>query len=159
MRSYPLGIGGAFVVALLDQLSKHWMLERLSMPPFRIDITSFFSFLLAWNKGISFSLFPMDSHMKNMIFSVFVMGVIAYLLYWLRRAESTLVAFGISLIMGGALGNLIDRFLHGAVVDFILFHYNGWYFPIFNVADTAITVGVGLILIDQLFFLSKRQKG
>ena len=81
--------------------------------------------------------------------------VVIFLLFWLRKAENKMLALGIGLIVGGAVGNVIDRLRFGAVIDFLEFHIAGYYWPAFNVADTAITIGVGFMLIDSLWYKTK----
>jgi signal peptidase II len=152
--SVARGIALAAIVLALDQLSKwallDWMLPRA--PGERlVPVTSFFNVVLVWNRGVSFGMFNNgDGGLNAIAFSVLAAAIVIGLLFWLRRATQPLVVGGIGLVIGGAIGNVIDRLRFGAVVDFLDFHAAGWHWPAFNVADAAICVGVGLILIDSL---------
>jgi signal peptidase II len=152
--SFGRGIAVAVLVLVLDQATKWgilgWMLPR---PPAErlVPLTSFFNFVLVWNRGVSFGMFNGGEGGVNAIaFSVLAAVIVIGLLVWLRRATQPLIVAGIGLVIGGAIGNVIDRLRFGAVVDFLDFHLAGWHWPAFNVADAAICVGVGLIVIDGL---------
>jgi signal peptidase II len=145
--------GGLVLAALvigLDQATKAWMMGLLLDPPRAVVVTGFFELVPVWNRGVSFGI--LSSHDGS---TVWLLGgiaavVAAGLVVWLARAERGLLAFGLGLVIGGALGNVIDRGRFGAVFDFLDFHAAGWHFPAFNLADSAITVGVGLLLLDGL---------
>jgi signal peptidase II len=122
------------------------------------QVTSFFNLVLAWNKGVSFGfLSSSEAHMPYYLagFSILVSVV---LLIWLIRERVLTIQVGLAFIIAGGIGNAYDRLTLHAVVDFLQFHYEGWYFPAFNVADICINIGVGLILIDILFFSKRRIK-
>lgn len=138
------------VVVALDQLSK-WQVVRL-MPAEVVEVTGFFNLVLLCNTGISFGLWPGESAAKPWILSAFAVAVVIGLLIWVRRKESLLLMAGCGLVVGGALGNVVDRLRLGCVVDFIDVHAAGWHWPAFNLADSAITVGVALLLVHGLFF-------
>lgn len=148
-RSLRLGFAVAVPVALLDQLGKWWMagllLPRGGRP---IEIAAFFNLVEVWNRGMSFGLF--NAAQASWAFVILALVVSAGLLWWLKRADRPLPAFAIGLILGGALGNVVDRLRFGAVFDFLDFHLAGWHWPAFNLADSAITVGVALLLWDGL---------
>lgn len=145
------GLVLAVATLLFDQLSK-WLIRAVVMdPPATIPLTGFFDLVLAWNRGVSFSLFSSDWVAAPYILAGFAAAVALALALWLRKAANGWVAAGLGFIIGGALGNALDRLLFGAVVDFLHFHWDIYYFPAFNLADTAITIGVGLLLIDGLF--------
>jgi signal peptidase II len=112
-------------------------------------VTSFFSFVLYYNKGAAFSMFAHAGGWQQALLTVLAIVVSALLIYLLRRGGSRMFCAGLALILGGALGNLYDRATIGKVVDFLLVHYGGWYFPAFNVADSAITIGAGLLILDS----------
>lgn len=120
-------------------------------PPREIVVTPFFNLVLAWNRGVSFSLFRSDASLAPYLLSAVAVAVVIALLVWLGRQHRFWPALGIGLVIGGALGNVIDRLRHGAVVDFLDFHAAGWHWPAFNLADSAITIGVAVLVVDGLF--------
>ncbi|MEX2450496.1 MAG: signal peptidase II [Rhodospirillales bacterium] len=145
------GLGVAAVVLALDQLSKWWIVAEVMQPPRVIPVTPFFNLVLGWNRGISFGLFHGDSAFNVWGLPALALAIVAVLLVWLWRSGGVLVPLAIGLIVGGALGNVIDRIRHGAVADFLDFHVAGYHWPAFNVADTGITVGAVLLIFDSLF--------
>lgn len=146
-----LGLIVALPVVLLDQLTKWWVLTDLMDPPAIIEVTRFFNFVLVWNRGVSFGLFDSDSPWGPMLLSGLALAIAVALLVWLSRAGSRLPAVAIGMVLGGAVGNVIDRIRYGAVIDFLDFHASGYHWPAFNVADSCISIGVGLLLYDGLF--------
>lgn len=148
---FRFGLILAVAVLLLDQLTKWVILSQVMTPPRIIDITSFFNLVLVANRGVSFGLLSSDSAWTQPLLATFAFIVCIVLSVWLWRAPPRLLATALGLIIGGAAGNAIDRLLHGAVVDFLDFHAMGYHFPAFNVADSAISVGVVLIVLDSLF--------
>jgi signal peptidase II len=145
----------AAVVFVLDQLTKWWILEKVMQPPRVIPITPFFNLVLGWNRGVSFGLFNTDSAINDWLLPLITAGIAFSLVIWLRRAERRRVAVGLALIVGGAVGNLIDRLRFGAVADFLDIHVFGWHWPAFNVADSGITIGAMVILADALLTREK----
>jgi signal peptidase II len=149
-------LAGLFVI-VLDQLTKSWVVQYFVVPNSRDPIPLLGPFLeLAYvqNSGVAFSLLTSDS--IKFLFIALAIAVIGYL-YWRNRENgSLLLKFSFGLVVGGALGNLIDRLRYGQVVDFLDFHAAGWHWPAFNVADSAIVVGVGLMLIDSLIGEKRR---
>ena len=148
----------AALVVVADQLSKHWVIGYFAdrTPPLaQRPVAPFFNLVLAWNRGVSFGLFNQDSAWNVVLFSLLAAAIVVGLLVWLRRSESALVAAGIGFIIGGAIGNVVDRLRLGAVTDFLDFHWGHWHFPAFNLADSCITVGVSLLVLDGL--LGKRE--
>lgn len=158
----------ALAVVVLDQLSKAWVLYGLRLPErFRIDVSPIFDLTMVWNRGVSFGLLRADQDLARWGLVLFSLLVTAGLAWWASRpgvAESRpirllgrtvpLLALALGLIMGGAVGNAVDRARFGAVVDFL--DFSGLFFPyVFNVADAGITVGVVLLLIDSV--LSERK--
>jgi signal peptidase II len=124
-------------------------------PPRVIPITPFFNLVLGWNRGVSFGLFNTDSAINDWLLPVITAGIAFSLVVWLYRAERRRVAVGLALIVGGAVGNLIDRLRFGAVADFLDVHVFGWHWPAFNVADSGITIGAMVILADALLTREK----
>lgn len=146
-----LGLLVALPVILFDQVTKWWMLSALAEPPFSVHVTGFFNLVLVWNRGVSFGMFNMSADWGPFLLSGLALFISICLVIWLRRVDNRLVAVAIGMVLGGALGNVIDRFAHGAVVDFLDFHAFGYHWPAFNVADSAISIGVVLLLYDSLF--------
>jgi signal peptidase II len=170
-----LGLSVAAVALAVDQLSKWWLLVRafgieegLSAGSFfdlmvmgdeslsatvgtLATVTPFFDLVLAWNRGISFSVFTSDSSVAPWIFSGVAVTICIGLGIWLRRMVRPWPAVAVGLIIGGAIGNVLDRVRYKAVVDFLSFHWQETAWPAFNLADTAITVGVAMLLMDGLF--------
>lgn len=143
----------ALMLALLalasDQISKFWVLTS-AMLENGMRITPFLDFILVWNKGISYGLFDQDSTGGQAVLIALSLLIIGFLLWLLRNATTRLNAYGLGLVIGGAAGNIIDRILHGAVVDFISLHTQNYAWYVFNLADIWITLGVILILCDTL---------
>jgi len=146
------GLAAAIAVLVLDQLSKtavrgffagHAAGEHEQVAPF-------FNIVLTYNRGMSFGLFNGGGGLNALLFSLVAGAIILVLIYWLSRVESPLLAVAIGLIIGGALGNVIDRIRLGAVVDFLDLHAGSWHWPAFNVADSAICIGVTVMLLDGL---------
>lgn len=144
-----LGFIVAGGVALADQAAKWWMagliLPRQGRP---VELLPFFNLVEVWNRGMSFGLF--NDAQASWVFVTLAAGISAGLIWWLSRAETGLTALSIGLVLGGALGNVADRLRFGAVFDFLDFHAAGWHWPAFNLADSAISVGVALLLLEGL---------
>tara|TARA_R110000868_G_scaffold54159_4_gene169566 strand:+ start:502 stop:1059 length:558 start_codon:yes stop_codon:yes gene_type:complete len=135
-----------------DRLHKWWSLHVLDMPNVgRIRVSDNFDIVMAWNKGVSYGLFQADSTIGLVGLVVFALAIVVGLGLWLAKAEHKWLALAIGLIIGGALGNVLDRVIYGAVADFFSFHAFGFYWYIFNVADIWIAFGVGLILLESFF--------
>ena len=142
------GLGLAALVVVADQATKLWALDTLFEPPTRIEILPVLNFVPVWNRGVSFGLLSNASQWGPWLLSGFALLVCLFMGAWLMRAKSWTLILGLGAVIGGAVGNVIDRMLYGAVVDFIDVHYGGWHWPAFNIADSAITLGVGLLLLD-----------
>jgi signal peptidase II len=119
-----------------------------------LPVTSFMSLVLAYNSGAAFSFLAGEPGWQRWFFTAVAIVASVFLVYMLKRGGGRMQSAGFALILGGALGNLWDRIAIGKVVDFLLFHYAGWSWPAFNVADSAITVGAALLIIDS--FRQKR---
>jgi signal peptidase II len=147
-----LGLAMAGVTLAADQGSKWFVLRGLGLGAGEvITITPFFDLVLAMNRGISYGLLPQDSELGRWILVMVNLAAAGLFVFWLRRARSGLLAAALGLLVGGALGNAIDRAAYGAVVDFISLHALGWHWYIFNVADAAIVAGVIGLLYDALY--------
>jgi len=150
------GLAVAALAAALDQASKAAVLGffgEAGCANHRLPLTSFLDLVLTCNSGVSFGLFNRTG-LNSLIFSVLAAAVVVVLVVWLIRLRSTFLAIAVGLIIGGAIGNVVDRLRFGAVVDFLYFHAGAWYWPAFNFADSAICLGVAAMLLDGL--LSRR---
>ena len=149
----PPAVGGvvALAVVLVDQIAKAGVLAYFAGSDVEpTPLTPFLDLALRWNRGISFSLFARDSAVGQIALVVLTLAVTGVLILWLFRSRSALPAVGLGLIIGGALGNAIDRVAHGAVVDYLDLHAFGRHFFVFNAADAAINIGVALLILDLL---------
>ncbi len=151
-QSYTrLGLIVAAIAFLIDQGHKWWMLEVFNIAERGlVTVTPFLDLVLLWNKGISYGLFPQDSTAGQLVLLAVKLVIVVVLLVWLTRATQALVAVAVGLVIGGALGNALDRIVHGAVADFFSFHAWGFHWYVFNLADVAIVAGVALLLYDSL---------
>ncbi len=147
-----LGLSVAAVVVLIDQAHKAWMLYVYEIGARGVvTIAPFFDLVLVWNQGISYGLLPQEGMLGRLGLILFALGASLALTVWLGSLTSKLAAVSIGLIIGGAIGNAIDRVIYGAVADFFSFHAFGLEWYIFNIADTAIVAGVVGLLYDSLF--------
>jgi signal peptidase II len=138
------------LLAVLDQLSKYVM-TRVLVFGNGIEVTPFFNLALVYNRGAAFSFLSSASGWQRELFIAIALIASGWVVYLLRRyPRQTLFCFALSLILGGAVGNVIDRLLLGVVVDFLDFHLAGYHWPAFNIADSAITCGAALLIWDGL---------
>ncbi len=139
-------------VLVLDQLTKFAMLRYL-IEGFRpsVELAPFFNLVVVWNYGVSFGMFNTGSSSAAHLFAALAAAIVAGLVWWLRNAENATVVVALGLVVGGAVGNVVDRLRFGAVFDFLDFHVAGWHWPAFNVADAGITVGVACLFYDAFF--------
>ena len=149
--SVRLGLIVALASILLDQASKWWILVEVMDPPKVIPVTSLLNFVLTWNRGVSFGLFNNEGNFGAWFFSILAIIIVGILLIWLRKAETKVQSISLGFIIGGAIGNVIDRVNHLAVLDFIDFHLGGSHWPAFNAADSFITLGAAGLIVDSLF--------
>lgn len=139
------------VVLAADQASKAILIEFLNGLNFEpIRITGFFSIVMVWNRGVSFGLFGSGEELTRWLLTVFALVVAVCLVFWMRKQSKRLPVIALGLVVGGAVGNAIDRIVYGAVADFFDIHVAGYSWPAFNIADSAITVGVILLVADAL---------
>jgi signal peptidase II len=146
------GLATAAAVAIIDQLTKAAVLNHFAgrFSSDREVMTSFFNLALTYNRGISFGLFNEGAGLNALIFSLAAAAIVGALVFWLSRVTSPFLGIAIGLIIGGAIGNVMDRIRLGAVVDFLDFHLGTLHWPAFNIADSAICIGVGAMLLDGL---------
>ena len=140
----------AVVILIADQITKTLILNN-----YRLDdstfITSFFNIVRAHNTGAAFSFLSDAGGWQRWLFTGIGVAATIFIVWQLRaHPGQKLFSFALSSILGGAVGNVVDRLMHGYVVDFLQFHYAGWYFPSFNLADSAITVGAACLILDEL---------
>lgn len=148
---FPLALG----VLILDQVSKWYILTYLLKPGEYINVLPFFDLVLVWNRGVSFGFLgnlPVD---LSTVLATFALGASALMACWFFKSKTAFMHFGLSLMIGGAVGNSIDRLRFGAVIDFLHFYWGHYSFPAFNIADSAITLGVILVIFDGFW----HQKG
>jgi signal peptidase II len=154
MNKRDAGLLVAGATFALDQVSKMALLYGagfIHMPPgAAVRVLPFFNLLMVWNPGISLGLFPASSIEGTIFLATFQMVAVGILCWWLWFAKKTVIAIGLGMVIGGALGNLIDRLVYGKVADFIQLHAFDYSFYVFNVADAAITFGVIALLYDAL---------
>jgi signal peptidase II len=166
----------AFVAFVLDQLSKWAVMEFMirprlgeefgvsrplllwlasapeKLPPAEIPVAPFFNIVMVWNRGISFGLFNQATDYGPLLLGLLAAVIIVVFTLWMLRSVSHFQCFGIALVIGGALGNIMDRVRFGAVADFLDFHIGTLHWPAFNISDSCICIGVFLLIVQSLFF-------
>ena len=153
-----------FLFAAIDQISKLLVIYYFEIDVERLNSTIIFyineylNFYIIWNKGFAFGLFQNDIDLVNNIYMVLILTIIIILFVYALQINRRMYYFSFSLIIGGAIGNLIDRFSYNAVLDFIDLHYNNYHWYVFNIADITITTGCILTIILELFFKEKENK-
>ena len=152
---FGLALFASFLIVGLDQTSKWFMAAVVMNPPRVIPVTPFFNLVLGFNPGVSFGLLGDLGPWGPVALSGLTLAIVVFLVLWLWRTQDILEASALGLIIGGAAGNLIDRLRDDAVTDFLDFYIGKYHWPAFNLADVAISLGVGLILIGS--FLSSKQ--
>ena len=148
---WRLGLIVAAVVLFLDRISKWWLISVYQMPE-REEVTllPFFKLVMWWNPGISFGLFRSHGELLRWTFVGIFTLICLLLVRWMTKTDRHLTLVGLGLVLGGAIGNISDRVIFGAVADFFYFHIGDWYFPAFNVADMGISVGAAVLLFDAI---------
>lgn len=143
-------LGLAFILLLADQFTKLLIVNYYQLGDSTL-VTSFFNVVRAHNSGAAFSFLAGASGWQRWFFTV-IGTLAAVLILWMLKSHAgqKLFAFALACILGGAIGNVIDRVLYGYVVDFLDFHWRGWHFPAFNIADSAITIGAACLILDEL---------
>jgi signal peptidase II len=150
----------AAAALLADQLSKNLLLYgwdfRALGPAARVPVLPFFDMVMVWNRGVSYGLLPASSAAGVVFWVVLSLAAVVALGWWLAKADNKILAVGLGLVIGGALGNVIDRVIYGAVADFFHFYAFGHDWYVFNVADAAITVGVPVLLLEAFIGAEKK---
>lgn len=152
-QKWLFGVIMLFVVLICDQFSKYWILNIFHLPQKgSVEIFPFLNFTMVWNKAITFGMLSGQlGQYGPIIFAVVAFLIALGLFIWMIRASKLCVVLSLGAIIGGAIGNIIDRLRFQAVVDFIHLHVGGWSWYVFNIADSAIVCGVGVLLIDAFF--------
>ena len=147
--SVTLWLGIALIVVLFDQISKITMSRLLAFVQSE-PVTSFFNLVMVYNKGAAFSFLADQQGWQRYLFAGISLAASLLIIWMLKRNPSQrLFCWALALILGGAIGNLIDRLAYGHVIDFLDVYFYGWHWPAFNVADSAITIGAGLFILDE----------
>ena len=150
-RQFKIGLLLAAVIIIADRITKYWIVEVYDLPSrFSVEVLPFFNLTMVWNRGVSFGMFG-DGAVSPWVLLGIAVVIVGFMLVWMARAPGLLLTVALGLIIGGALGNGVDRVVYGAVADFFDFHAWGWHFWAFNIADAAISVGVGLLLLDAFW--------
>jgi signal peptidase II len=156
-----VGIVTAIVALIADQLSKNVLLYGVGFaeygPHDRIEVLPFFDIIMVWNRGVSYGLFQAGGLWGTVALAAFSLLAVAALSWWLRGTETRVLGLGLGLIIGGALGNVIDRVIYGAVADFFHFYAFGHDWYVFNIADAAITLGVVALIVDAFVHREKNR--
>lgn len=139
------GIFTAFLALIADQISKFVVDTKLVIDE-PVEVCDYFNLIKVWNTGISFSMFNDYGTSGKIVLIAFAIAVVLFLLHWMYKEENRLKIFSLALIIGGALGNVVDRIRAGAVLDFLDFHYKTMHWPAFNLADTFICIGAFLLI-------------
>lgn len=154
MTARDWGLLSAAGAMILDQATKIVLLYvygfRMMLPGQAVQVLPFFNLVMTWNPGISYGLFPASGPLGTALLVLFSLGAIGGLGWWLWNADRGTITVGLGLVIGGALGNLVDRVVYGKVADFFHFHVFGYDWYVFNIADAAITFGVIALLYDTL---------
>lgn len=146
----------AAILVVLDQITKFWCIKTI-FPGEEIVLAPFLNLIITYNKGAAFSFLASQAGWQRYFFTaISVVAVIAIIVYMKKHAHQTFFCLALAFILGGAFGNLIDRLFFGQVTDFIDFHVGAWHWPAFNVADSAITIGAILFVLDEI--LRKRSR-
>ncbi|GAA0589841.1 signal peptidase II [Caenispirillum bisanense] len=149
------GLVLAAVILVADQISKIIIVDSVMAVPRVIEVTPFFNLVMAWNYGVSFGMFNTPGTQAWVLIGLSLV-VAAALLVWMAREPSRASRLALAAIIGGAIGNVVDRLRWGAVADFLDFHAFGYHWPAFNVADAAIVIGAAILVLDNLFRPSER---
>ena len=155
---FTLGLKIVLLIFTLDQATKWWIVNEVMNPPRVIPVLPSFNLVMGWNRGVSFGIFDTASPPNQWLLIGLALIIVTVLLIWLKRADSRLISVALGLIVGGALGNVMDRIHYGAVADFLDFYVGDFHWPAFNVADVGITIGVIVLVLESYFVGSENDK-
>lgn len=154
-----LGLSIALAAVLLDQLSKYYILNEILGQGAVIVISPVFNLVRAWNTGVSFSMFNNYGSLGAILLSGVALVIVGFLFYWLKNETSRLSQVALGMIIGGAVGNVIDRVRLGAVFDFLDFHIGENHWPAFNLADSFICIGAAILILQSVCHYLKKEEG
>ena len=154
-----IGLNIALLVVFLDQLSKYYMLNEILGLQNIVIITPFFSLVRAWNTGVSFSMFNNYGNVGAWALSAVALMIVVFLLVWLKTEKNKVAQVALGMIIGGAIGNVIDRIRLGAVFDFLDLHIGENHWPAFNLADSFICIGAAVLILQSMIAYGKQKKG
>jgi len=146
-----LGLGISIAVIILDQLSKYFVLYHFLGLNSYIPFGEYFNIVRAWNTGVSFSMFNSYGNLGAWLLSFLAIAIVLALFYWLRKEQNKIIQLALGMIMGGAIGNVIDRIRFGAVFDFLDVHIGEAHWPAFNIADSFICIGAAIVIAHAIF--------
>lgn len=147
-----IGAISALIAFLLDRVSKWWFIDVYELPlKGTVEILPIFDVVMVWNRGVSFGFLSANDDFGRWALVAMNLVIVAVLLYWLKSAKNIMLSSAIGLVIGGAFGNIYDRIKFGAVADFFQFHWQEWYFAVFNVADSFIFIGAMLLIFNSTF--------
>ncbi|MDA7569054.1 signal peptidase II [Emcibacteraceae bacterium] len=147
-----IGAISALIAFLLDRVSKWWFIDVYELPlKGTVEILPIFDVVMVWNRGVSFGFLSVNDDLGRWTLVAMNLVIVAVLLYWLKSAKNIMLSSAIGLVIGGAFGNIYDRIKFGAVADFFQFHWQEWYFAVFNVADSFIFIGAMLLIFNSTF--------
>lgn len=152
------GLFCAAAILVLDQASKAWLIALLADAGRPLEVFPFFNLIMVWNRGVSFGLFGTGGDLQRWILFALALIAAGLVAVWLARVSSGMMQLALGAIIGGAVGNGIDRAFRGAVADFFDFYLYNYHWPAFNIADSAIVVGAAVVLFDGLFAAGEHSK-
>ncbi len=148
----PLGLLAAALILAADQISKWWILNGIDLPAHgQVTLLPVLDLTMVWNRGVTFGMLNGLGAWSGPVIALIALAIVGALVVWLRHASSAVTALAIGAVAGGAVGNVMDRLRHGAVVDFIHAHVGDWSWYVFNIGDAAIVCGVIALLLDSQF--------
>ena len=156
-----LRLGGIFALSafIIDRLNKWWFLDVFDIESKGVvKVLPIFDVVMVWNRGVSFGFLSASDDFGRWALVVLNLIIVAVLIYWLKSAKNILLSGAIGLVIGGAFGNIYDRVKFGAVADFFQFHWESWYFAVFNVADSFIFIGAVLLIFNSTFGSDAKEK-
>ncbi|PIR32076.1 MAG: signal peptidase II [Alphaproteobacteria bacterium CG11_big_fil_rev_8_21_14_0_20_44_7] len=168
---YKRSIIAASIALILDQITKYWVIYEIKLPALFlggkpmlesgghvIEVTSFFNLVMVWNCGISFGIFNEGECSEGQAWALIALtsAIVVAMIFWLRKIEIKTEAIAVGLIIGGALGNILDRIIYGAVADFLDFYIGNYHWPAFNIADSCVFIGVFILVMVS--FLNNNKK-
>jgi signal peptidase II len=157
-RARAAGVASALLMLLADQAHKLWMLNVFDMPNRQpVQLTPFLELVMAWNKGVSYSMLEANSDLGRYGLLALTTAATLLMAWWMWRATHVVSGVALGLIIGGAIGNAIDRAAYGAVADFFHFHVGTFSWYVFNLADVGIVAGVALLLYESFFITEKKK--